>query len=89
MSEQQLNAEAELERQLEAYILNTDKRYLFSGVVNLLTTIAGICEEQSELARPIGDHRPFMLVVMPDGWSDGLVVMRLADYVTHHGIEPV
>ena len=47
------------------------------------------CEEQSEQARPIGDHRPFMLVAMPDGWSEGVVVMRLAEYVRHHGIEPV
>jgi hypothetical protein len=30
-----------------------------------------------------------MMVAMPDGWSDGLVVMRLSDYTTHHGIEPV
>lgn len=47
------------------------------------------CEIQSEQHRPIGDTRPFMLVVMPDGSSDGLIVMRLKDYVTHHGIEPV
>lgn len=47
------------------------------------------CEQQSEQHRPLGDHRPFMLVCMPDGTSDGLIVMRLRDYVTHHGIEPV
>jgi hypothetical protein len=47
------------------------------------------CEIQSEQHRPIGDNRPFMLVVMPDGSKDGFVVMRLADYVRHHGIEPV
>ena len=47
------------------------------------------CEVQSEQARPIGDHRPFMMVAMPDGWSDGLIVMRLSDYTKHHGIEPV
>lgn len=45
------------------------------------------CEAQSEAARPIGDHRPFMMVAMPDEWSDGLIVMRLSDYTTHHGIE--
>ena len=47
------------------------------------------CEMQSEAARPHGDHRPFMLVAMPDGMKDGLVVMWLSDYVQHHGIEPV
>lgn len=47
------------------------------------------CEMQSEQHRPIGDTRPFMLVCMPDGTKDGLVVMRLSDYVTHHGINPV
>jgi hypothetical protein len=47
------------------------------------------CEMQSEAARPVGDHRPFMLVAMPDGMKDGLVVMWLSDYVQHHGIEPV
>lgn len=45
------------------------------------------CEQQSEAARPLGDHRPFMLVCMPDGWKNGLIVMRLEDYVSHHGIE--
>lgn len=45
------------------------------------------CEAQSEAARPIGDHRPFMMVAMPDGWSDGLIVMKLSDYTRHHGIE--
>lgn len=47
------------------------------------------CEIQSEQHRPIGDTRPFMLVVMPDGSTDGLIVMRLKDYVKHHGIQPV
>lgn len=47
------------------------------------------CEAQSEAARPFGDHRPFMMVAMPDEWSDGLVVMRLSAYTRHHGIEPL
>ena len=47
------------------------------------------CEIQSEQHRPVGDTRPFMLVVMPDGAKDGFVVMRLSDYTRHHGIEPV
>ncbi len=45
------------------------------------------CEAQSEQARPIGDNRPFMLVCMPDGWKSGLIVMRLEEYVKHHGVE--
>lgn len=47
------------------------------------------CEEQSEQARPMGDPRPFAMIAMPDGWSDGLIVMRLSDYTKHHGIEPL
>ena len=35
-------------------------------------------EQQSEQARSIGDIRPFVLVAMPDGESDGLAVMRLS-----------
>lgn len=35
-------------------------------------------EAQSEPHRAIGDYRPFMLVCMPDGEQDGLVVMRLS-----------
>lgn len=33
-------------------------------------------EAQSEQARPIGDHRPFVGVAMPDGASWGLVMIR-------------
>lgn len=35
-------------------------------------------EQQSEQHRAIGDIRPFVLVAMPDGESDGLAVMRLS-----------
>lgn len=31
---------------------------------------------QSEAARPIGDHRPFAFMAMPDGCSYGLLVVR-------------
>lgn len=37
------------------------------------------CEQQSEAARPIGDHRPFCAVAMPDGASDGIVMVRLSN----------
>lgn len=36
------------------------------------------CEAQSEAARPIGDHRPFVAVAMPDGSSDGIAMVRLS-----------
>lgn len=36
------------------------------------------CETQSEAARPVGDHRPFAAVMMPEGTSDGLLVCRLS-----------
>ena len=35
-------------------------------------------EQQSEQHRAIGDSRPFVLVAMPDGQSDGLCVVRLS-----------
>jgi hypothetical protein len=34
---------------------------------------------QSEAARPIGDHRPFVMVAMPDDSNDGIVLCRLSD----------
>ncbi len=40
---------------------------------------------QSEQARPIGDNRRFMMVAMPDGSSDGIVLMRLSDFVNEFG----
>ena len=40
-------------------------------------------EQQSEAARPIGDHRPFVFIAMPDGWSDGIVAMRLSAWSQH------
>lgn len=35
-------------------------------------------EAQSEAARPVGDHRPFCAVAMPDGSTDGIVLVRLS-----------
>jgi len=40
---------------------------------------------QSEAARPYGDWRPFMMVAMPDGTQDGIVLMLLSDFVTTYG----
>lgn len=36
------------------------------------------CEAQSEASRPIGDHRPFVAVFMPDGTKDGIACVRLS-----------
>lgn len=36
-------------------------------------------EAQAEAARSVGDHRPFCAVAMPDGWSDGIVMVRLSN----------
>lgn len=45
------------------------------------------CEVQSEQHRPTGDPRPFAMVAMPDGTSDGLVVMRLSQFAKFTGID--
>jgi hypothetical protein len=37
-------------------------------------------EQQSEQHRALGDIRAFALVAMPDGESDGLVIMRLSNF---------
>lgn len=37
------------------------------------------CEAQSEAQRPVGDHRPFAAVAMPDGAADGIVMVRLSN----------
>lgn len=36
-------------------------------------------EQQSEQHRAIGDPRPFLLVAMPDGTGEGLIVGRLSE----------
>ena len=35
--------------------------------------------EQSDASKAIGDTRPFVMVAMPAGWTDGLLVVRLSD----------
>ncbi len=42
-----------------------------------------MAEAQSEAARPVGDHRPFALIAMPDAMSDGIVVMRLSAFAAY------
>ena len=48
--------------------------------VKPLATRYLLAEQQSEHHRPMGDTRPFALIAMPDGMSDGLVVMRLSAF---------
>lgn len=36
-------------------------------------------EAQSEAARPVGDLRPFVMIAMPPGMTDGLLIVRLRD----------
>ena len=35
---------------------------------------------QSEASKALGDIRPFLMVAMPDGRSDGIVLMRLEEF---------
>jgi len=35
-------------------------------------------EQQSEITRPLGDHRPFVFIAMPDDTNDGLIIFRLS-----------
>ena len=42
-------------------------------------------ENQSGQHRSVGDPRPFALIAMPDGITDGLVVMRLSSFAQLFG----
>lgn len=35
-------------------------------------------ENNTHSPKSVGDTRPFVMVAMPDGWSDGLVICRLS-----------
>ena len=37
-------------------------------------------EAQSQTAKAFGDVRPFAMIAMPDGQTDGIVLMRLSDF---------
>lgn len=39
-----------------------------------------LAEQQSAQHKSIGDVRPFAMIAMPDGISDGLVLMRLSEF---------
>lgn len=53
--------------------------------VNPIATRFIAAERQSEHHRPIADVRPFVFIAMPDGMSDGLVVMRLSAFAKYTG----
>ena len=53
--------------------------------VNPIQTRFELARLQSEQARPMGDTRPFLMVAMPEGTSDGIVLMRLSDFVETYG----
>lgn len=53
--------------------------------VDPIATRFNAARAQSEEARPIGDTRPFLMVAMPEGTSDGIVLMRLSDFVDTFG----
>jgi len=46
--------------------------------VGPIATRFRLAEQQSEAQRPVGDVRPFAMLAMPDGWSDGLFLCRLS-----------
>jgi hypothetical protein len=39
-----------------------------------------MAEQQSKQGSALGDIRPFAMVAMPEGTSDGLVIMRLSEF---------
>lgn len=53
--------------------------------VQPIATRFDLARAQSEEQRPIGDTRPFMMVAMPEGTKDGIVLMRLSDFVQMYG----
>lgn len=46
--------------------------------VGPIATRFDLAERQSEMARPLGDTRPFIMVAMPEGTSEGIVLCRLS-----------
>lgn len=48
--------------------------------VSPIATRFDAARAQSDEARAIGDVRPFAMIAMPDGRSDGIVLMSLSDF---------
>jgi hypothetical protein len=39
-----------------------------------------LAKAQSDAAKALGDIRPFVMVAMPDGTTDGIVLMSLSEF---------
>jgi hypothetical protein len=48
--------------------------------VSPIATRFDAARAQSDEAKAIGDVRPFAMVAMPDGRTDGIVLMSLSDF---------
>lgn len=48
--------------------------------ISPIATRFHLAEAQSKQAKAIGDHRPFVMVAMPDDEQDGIVLMRLSEF---------
>ena len=48
--------------------------------VGPIATRFAAARSQSEASKALGDIRPFLMVAMPDGTSDGIVLMRLEEF---------
>ena len=46
-----------------------------------------LAEQQSDQHKSLGDVRPFAMIAMPDGMSDGLVIMRLSSFAAMQGFD--
>lgn len=55
--------------------------------VNPIATRFEAAEKQSNQAKSLGDHRPFLMIAMPDDSKDGMIVMRLSEFATLFGEE--
>jgi len=53
--------------------------------VEPIATRFNAAEKQSAQAKAIGDIRPFVMVAMPDGTQDGIVLMRLSEFALLFG----
>jgi len=53
--------------------------------VEPIATRFNAAERQSAQSKAIGDIRPFVMVAMPDGTQDGIVLMRLSQFALLFG----
>jgi hypothetical protein len=50
------------------------------GQVGPIATRFDAARSQSEASKALGDVRPFAMIAMPDGSSDGIVLMSLTEF---------